>query len=114
MAGITYNGVKIRELSIDEVRRRRNAQTKSAAGSSRSRPRGSGKGGSSRWMEVTLIEGKNHEVRNIIAHLGLSVSKLERIRFGPYELQWLQPGDVLKTQVKREIKQYVGSGWNWV
>ena len=122
MAGVTYSGVKIRELSVDEVRRRRNAQTKAVAGASR-RGRDDGKstksgvsqaGGSARWMEVTLIEGKNHEVRHIIAHLGLSVSKLERVRFGPYDLHWLQPGDVLKTRVKDEIKEYVGPGWNWV
>jgi pseudouridine synthase len=118
MAGVTYSGVKIRELSVDEVRRRRNAQTKAAAGTSRRGRDGKSTKtakavGSARWMEVTLVEGKNHEVRHIIAHLGLSVSKLERVRFGPYDLHWLQPGDVLKTPLKDEIKEYVGPGWNW-
>ena len=118
---MTYSGVKIRELSIDEVRRRRQEQTKSVAGSNR-RGRADTShngvaavqpGGSSRWMEVTLIEGKNREVRHIIDHLGLSVSKLERVRFGPYDLHWLKPGEVLKARVKPEIKEYVGPGWNW-
>ena len=72
-----------------------------------------GGGGGTRWLEVTLHEGKNREVRQIIEHLGLGVSKLERVRFGPYRLGWLQPGDVLRARMKPEVKRLVGAGWDW-
>lgn len=42
-----------------------------------------------RWVRITLIEGKNREIRKIMAHFGQQVSRLIRISFGPYELEQL-------------------------
>lgn len=45
------------------------------------------------WIELSLAEGKNREVRNVLAHLGLQVSRLIRTAYGPLTLEGLEPGD---------------------
>jgi 23S rRNA pseudouridine2605 synthase len=50
--------------------------------------------GANGWIELTLTEGKNREVRRVLEHLGLQVSRLIRTRYGPFILADLQPGEV--------------------
>lgn len=38
------------------------------------------------WLNVGIREGKNREVRKVMESLGLKVSRLIRIAFGPFEL----------------------------
>lgn len=57
--------------------------------------------GSNSWMTVAIREGKNREVRKILASIGLDVGRLIRISFGPFQLLELQPGSV--ELVKRRV-----------
>ncbi len=50
--------------------------------------------GSNVWLTIGLREGKNREVRKVMATLGLSVNRLIRISFGPFQLLDLAPGAV--------------------
>lgn len=50
--------------------------------------------GSNCWIEMSLAEGKNREVRRVLAHLGLKVSRLIRTQYGPLGLEGLEPGEV--------------------
>jgi len=42
--------------------------------------------GANRWYRVIIMEGRKREVRRLFEHLGLTVSRLTRIRFGPIAL----------------------------
>ena len=46
------------------------------------------------WIEMSLTEGKNREVRRVLAFLGLQVSRLIRTSYGPLTLAGLEPGAV--------------------
>lgn len=58
--------------------------------------RGSGR---NRWIEMTLREGKNREVRRVLEHLGLEVSRLLRVGYGPFHLGELARGQAV--EIKR-------------
>jgi 23S rRNA pseudouridine2605 synthase len=49
---------------------------------------------SNAWLEMALTEGKNREVRRVLAHLDLPVMRLLRIAFGPFHLGELERGQV--------------------
>jgi 23S rRNA pseudouridine2605 synthase len=50
--------------------------------------------GANSWIEMTLTEGKNREVRRVLEHLGLQVGRLIRTRYGPFVLGDMPPGAV--------------------
>ena len=50
--------------------------------------------GSNAWLTIGLREGKNREVKNILASLGLDVTRLIRISYGPFQLGDLAEGAV--------------------
>ena len=49
---------------------------------------------SNAWLEIALKEGKNREVRRVLAHLDLPVMRLIRVAFGPFYLGELERGEV--------------------
>jgi 23S rRNA pseudouridine2605 synthase len=50
--------------------------------------------GANVWIEMRLKEGKNREVRRVLEHLGLRVSRLIRTAYGPFALGDLPAGAV--------------------
>ena len=60
--------------------------------------------GSNVWLTLGIREGKNREIRNVLGHLGLGVTRLIRISFGPFQLGELGEGEVeeVRTRVLRE------------
>jgi 23S rRNA pseudouridine2605 synthase len=50
--------------------------------------------GRNAWVEMRLREGKNREVRRVLEHLGLQVSRLIRTAYGPFPLADLPAGAV--------------------
>lgn len=56
--------------------------------------------GRNQWIEMTITEGKNREVRRVLEHLGLQVSRLIRTAYGPFELEDLPRG------AAREIRKH--------
>src|SRR5436305_11769267 len=60
--------------------------------------------GANVWLVFAIREGKNREVRNVMAHLGLEVNRLIRVSYGPFQLGELAEGEVeeVKTRVLRE------------
>lgn len=56
------------------------------------------------WLTFAIREGKNREVKNVLGHLGLAVSRLIRVSFGPFQLGELAAGAIeeVKTRTLRE------------
>ncbi|HWE76579.1 MAG TPA: pseudouridine synthase [Stellaceae bacterium] len=46
------------------------------------------------WITVSLREGRNREVRKVMAHLGLAVTRLIRLSYGPFQLGNLPRGSL--------------------
>ena len=45
------------------------------------------------WVELTLHEGKRHEVKRLLEAVGHPVSKLRRVAIGPVTSRGLEPGE---------------------
>ena len=64
--------------------------------------------GDNAWIEITLTEGKNREVRNIMEALGLQVNRLIRLSYGPFHLGKLPKGSVMEVKTKMLKDQLSG------
>ena len=56
--------------------------------------------GEKNMMEVKLTEGKNREIRKVLNYFNLKVHKLKRISFGPFELNDIEIGNLVETEIK--------------
>jgi len=45
------------------------------------------------WIELTVTEGRNRQVRRMTASIGFPTLRLVRVAIGPYRLESLQPGE---------------------
>ena len=68
------------------------------------------------WLTVGLREGKNREVKRVLEHLGLTVNRLIRLSFGPFQLQDLDEGAVreirgrvLRDQLGEKLAEEAGA-----
>jgi|TARA_R100000322_G_scaffold103946_11_gene66084 23S rRNA pseudouridine2605 synthase len=64
--------------------------------------------GSNVWLTLSLKEGKNREVKRVLAELGLSVNRLIRLSFGPFQIGDLEPGDI-KLVPQRVLMDQLGA-----
>ncbi len=46
------------------------------------------------WLTMSLSEGKNREIRKVLEAIGLRVSRLIRVAYGPFQLGRLEPGEI--------------------
>lgn len=56
--------------------------------------------GANTWLTVGLREGKNREVRKVMEHLGLTVNRLIRVSYGPFQLGTLARGNIAEVPNK--------------
>ncbi|WP_246750545.1 pseudouridine synthase [Martelella lutilitoris] len=63
--------------------------------------------GSNVWITMGLREGKNREIKNVLGALGLEVSRLIRISYGPFQLGELAEGNVLEVR-GRTLRDQLG------
>jgi 23S rRNA pseudouridine2605 synthase len=65
--------------------------------------------GANAWLTISLKEGKNREVRRVMAHLGLQVTRLIRVAYGPFQLGALPRGGVEEVH-PRILRDQLGIG----
>lgn len=53
-----------------------------------------GRGPANLWLSVSITEGKNREVRKVLESVGLTVNRLIRLAYGPFQLGTLPVGSV--------------------
>lgn len=73
--------------------------------------------GDNPWYEVTLVEGRNRQIRRMFSFIGHHVEKIKRMAYGPLELdtepgQWrsLTPAEVAKLQTASTGRHPAPSG----
>jgi 23S rRNA pseudouridine2605 synthase len=69
--------------------------------------------GSNAWIALALREGKNREVRRVLEHLGLQVTRLIRLSYGPFQLGKLPRGAVAEVPKKVLAEQLGHADRRW-
>ena len=66
--------------------------------------------GGNAWTTIALREGRNREIRRAMEAIGLSVNRLIRISYGPFQLGELKPGEVIEVR-PRALRDQLGPDW---
>lgn len=64
------------------------------------------------WLNITVVEGKKHEVKKICEFLSLKVTRLIRISFGPFQLGKMEQGSMKEISseiIEKQLKKYISS-----
>ncbi len=56
------------------------------------------------WIELTITEGKNRQVRRMTAEVGFPTLRLIRVAIGPWKVSTLEPGAFISTEVNLPAK----------
>lgn len=64
--------------------------------------------GANIWIAMTLTEGKNREIRNVMEALGLQVNRLIRVSYGSFHLGRMPKGSVKEVPEKTIREQISG------
>ncbi|MDG1020716.1 MAG: pseudouridine synthase [Emcibacteraceae bacterium] len=86
--GVTIEGVNYRKVEIELDER---------------------KEGVNQWLTIKIREGKNREVRKLLEYVGMTVTRLLRTSYGPFELKNLQRGsieEVAKNELLINCKEF--------
>jgi 23S rRNA pseudouridine2605 synthase len=65
--------------------------------------------GANSWLTVGLTEGKNREIRRVFEHLGVTVNRLIRLSYGPFQLGALERGKIEEVP-RRVLRDQLGLG----
>ncbi|MGB0793530.1 MAG: pseudouridine synthase [Candidatus Puniceispirillaceae bacterium] len=85
------NGISIDGIHYGEIKARLDKQMPSNA-----------------WLTIAIKEGKNREIRQVMEHLGYTVSRLLRLSYGPFQLGKMTEASI--EEVKPAIlKEQLGS-----
>jgi 23S rRNA pseudouridine2605 synthase len=68
--------------------------------------------GDSTWLRIVLSEGKNREIRRMLAQLGHKVMRLKRIAIGSIQLDKLPKGKCRRLSLKEltQLRKQVAAG----
>jgi 23S rRNA pseudouridine2605 synthase len=91
--GVTISGIRYEPIKATLDKERREA--------------GDGSAPANTWLDITIREGKNREVRKVMEHLGLQVTRLIRVAFGPFQLGKL-PRGAIEEVPRRILRESLG------
>lgn len=66
---------------------------------------------SNSWLQITLREGKNREIRRCLQHINLHVTRLLRTHFGPFALGNLEKDQVREITTKAMRNAIAKEAW---
>ena len=81
--GITIKGIKYKSIKVSILKKNKDSAR----------------------IEMRLMEGKNREIRKIINFLGWKINKLQRISYGPIQLNKLKKDEVEEININKYFKK---------
>ena len=63
--------------------------------------------GANAWLTIAIREGKNREIRRAMEAIGVTVNRLIRVSYGPFQIGNLKPGEVEEVR-RRVVRDQLG------